>query len=419
MSAERLRIVILSEAYAEAMGYAGTCIPQTMAKHPELDVHYVTAGLPVYYSMQNFQETYGDFQKRLYKPGDVRDVDGYKVHYLDFYKTYGGVRLRALREKLEEINPHVVQVFGHITWGAVDAALLQRAVGYKLFTGNHTTASVYPLAGRNAPPWDPQRIVEFIKRGIPGRFVTTRSEMCYGATSDCSDVALRFFGASAKKLKTVPLGVDTDIFHPAKDDREREAAVELRRSLGVSDQEILCVYTGRFAADKNPLLLAQAVEGLRAAGEPYRAVFFGEGVQRDAIAACEGTVVRPFVHYSKLGDLYRAADMGVWPTQESTSMIDCAASGTPIVVNDTLAAVERVEGNGLQYRLNDVEDLKAKLLILKDPAKRQELGDFGARKMEDRFSWNALVQVRLDDYRAALGWPAQGSDCDVALERAA
>src|SRR5207247_669554 len=99
--------------------------------------------------------------------------------------------------------------------------------------------------------------------------------------------------------------------------------------------------------EKNPLLLARAVAELRAQGEQYRAVFFGDGVQREAIAHADGAVVRPFVHYSQLGDLYRAADIGVWPTQESTSMIDAAACGTAIIVNDTIAAVERVEGNGL------------------------------------------------------------------------
>ena len=38
-------------------------------------------------------------------------------------------------------------------------------------------------------------------------------------------------------------------------------------------------------------------------------------------------------------------------------MLDAAACGLPVVVNDTLRATERINGNGLQYRLNDVDDL--------------------------------------------------------------
>jgi glycosyltransferase involved in cell wall biosynthesis len=401
--ARPLRIVILSETYAQAMGYAGTCMPAALAKKPGVEVHYVTAGLPVYYNIENFDETYGAFQKGEFKPGDQAEVDGYVVHYLGCYRARGGVRMRGLREKLAALAPDIVQTFGHVSWAALDAALAQPSLGYRLFTGNHTTASVYPLARMKTRWWHPRRLKELVKRGLPGRFISRRMELCYGATADCSDVARRFFGVDPAKLRTVPLGVETEIFHPAADEEEREAARALRNSLGVGDEEILCVYTGRFTAEKNPLLLAQAVAGLRARGEPYRAVFFGEGVQRDAIAGADGAVVRPFVHYSGLGDLYRAADVGVWPTQESTSMIDAAACGTPIIVNDTIAAVERVEGNGLTYRLNDLADLERALLELKPAAARAALGAAGARKMAESFSWSALVEIRLKDYRHALG----------------
>ncbi|MBX9795994.1 glycosyltransferase family 4 protein [Sphingomonas sp.] len=398
-----ITVVILADAFAEAMGYAGSRIPASLAKKPGVSVHLVTAGIPVYAQMTDFQKTYAGIQKKGYPAGTVRDVDGFKVHYVDYIDAYGGVRMTGLGAKLAELKPDIVQVFSHTGWLPIDAARFQRKLGYKLFTGNHTTASVYPLATDPKPIFHPARLKELVRRGLPGRFISSRMELCYGATVDCSDVARRFFGVPAHKLKTVPLGVDTDIFHPAANDDERSAASALRRSLGVGDDEIMCVYTGRFAVDKNPLLMAQAVAAMRERGEPYRAVFYGDGTQRDEIAAVPGTIVNPFVHFSELGNVFRAADIGVWPTQESTSMIDCAASGTPIVVNDQLAAVERVRGNGLQYRLNDIDDLQAKLLELKDPARRAELGAFGARKMEDQFSWNALVQIRLDDYRKALG----------------
>lgn len=396
-----MRVVILNETLPEGMGYAGLAIPKTMKKLG-VDVHYVTAGLPVYHSMVNYEQTYGDFHKKGDSPGTVREIEGYPVHFLRHKKTYGGVRMHGLNEKLRELRPDVVQTFSHVAWAPLDAALLQQSHGYRLFTGNHTTASVYPLANMNAGLLHPKRIKEFLIRGLPGRFVSSRMEWCYGATVDCSRVAQDFFGVDPKKLKTVPLGVETDIFHPTQSDEERRTVIELRHELGVENDEILCVYTGRFSEEKSPLLLARAVAELREAGEPYRAVFFGEGIQRKQIEEIEGTIVRPFVHYAALGALYRAADIGVWPTQESTSMIDCAASGTPIIVNDTIAAVERVEGNGLRYRLGDIADLKRALLELFDPNLREKLGRAGAEKMEQNYSWRALVQIRLDDYQAAL-----------------
>lgn len=397
-----MRVVLLNESFPEGMGYAGTAIPKTM-RAMGVDVHYVTAGLPVYHGMPNYAETYGEFHRNIDLPGSTREVDGYQVHFLDYRLGFGGARLLGLREKLAELKPDIVQTLNHVAWPPLAAALNRRNGGYKLFTGNHTTASVYPLARMDAGPLNPLRIKEYLIRTLPGRFISRRIERCYGATSDCSEVARRFMGVPAEKLTTLPLGVETDVFHPATNPEEHARAKALREDLGVASEEIMCVYTGRFSDDKNPALLAEAVAEMRAAGAPYRAVFFGEGVQRDRLAGIEGTIVRPFVHYSGLADLYRAADIGVWPTQESTSMLDCAASGRPIVVNDTIAAVERVEGNGLTYRLNDNDDLKRALSALQSPETRFALGSVGAAKIVAKFSWQALVQVRIDDYAAAIG----------------
>jgi glycosyltransferase involved in cell wall biosynthesis len=114
-----------------------------------------------------------------------------------------------------------------------------------------------------------------------------------------------------------------------------------------------------------------------------------------------GCVTHPFVPVQELGDFYRAADIGVWPTQESMSMLDAAACGLPIIVNDTIAAVERIDGNGLKYKLGDVDDLVRALLELGDPLARQGLGSFGAKKMAG-FNWEAIARRRLQDYRTAL-----------------
>ncbi len=83
-------------------------------------------------------------------------------------------------------------------------------------------------------------------------------------------------------------------------------------------------------------------------------------------------------------------------------MLDAAACGLPIVVNDTLRAVERIQGNGLQYRLNDSGDLARVLTTLLDARKRDELGSLGARRMEREFSWRDLAARRLSDYETSL-----------------
>jgi hypothetical protein len=71
-----------------------------------------------------------------------------------------------------------------------------------------------------------------------------------------------------------------------------------------------------------------------------------------------------------------------------------------------LQAVERIQGNGLTYELNDQAALERVLSGLMDPNARKALGETGARRMSDLFSWEALVRRRASDYAAALGTAA-------------
>lgn len=98
-------------------------------------------------------------------------------------------------------------------------------------------------------------------------------------------------------------------------------------------------------------------------------------------------------------------------------MLDAAACGLPIVVNDTMNAPERVEGNGLTYALNDLNDLVRVLRSLRSKDERRKLGSVGANKMASNFSWESVTKRRLADYEAALRYGAplhetahQGSD---------
>jgi glycosyltransferase involved in cell wall biosynthesis len=110
-----------------------------------------------------------------------------------------------------------------------------------------------------------------------------------------------------------------------------------------------------------------------------------------------------FVLYHELYRYYQIADVGVWPAQESTSMLDAAATGLPIIVNDTMLAKERYEGNGLTYRLGDANDLAEQILKLyTDNNLRVTLGKEGRRKMQELYSWDKIAKEREEDYKADL-----------------
>jgi alpha-1,6-mannosyltransferase len=82
-------------------------------------------------------------------------------------------------------------------------------------------------------------------------------------------IAGRLIEAGVHNAIGLPLGVDTDIFHPTRADRDG-----LRRRLGVAPDERLLVFAGRPAREKRLDVLVGAVERL---GAPYKLLFVGAG----------------------------------------------------------------------------------------------------------------------------------------------
>lgn len=397
-----MKIVILSETFSKNMGYMVAMLPKYLARLGA-EVHVVTTDLSPYYQTQDFAKTYTEFSsKSQLVVGSVELHDGYTLHALPHHRVFGHLRIKGLKKKLSEIKPDITYSLPAIGWIPLEATLLKLLIDYKLFTGNHTTASVFPLSRRKKTLFDVAQVKNFLTRVIPGRFTSLFTEKCYGATEDCADIAVRFFGVEKSKIDVCPLGVDTELFHPLNTEDDFKERANFRSELGIGDDEIVCVYTGRFSDDKNPRVLGEAIARLVAQGEPYRAIFVGHGVQAESLKQLPGCTVFPFTPVENLPQYYRSADIGVWPTQESTSMLDAAACGLPLIVNDTLIATERIKGNGLTYHLNDVDDMVRVLLLLKDPSLRKKLGEAGAYKMATEFNWDSIARRRFNDFKAAL-----------------
>lgn len=391
-----MRIAIISETYTKGMGYLENCLPRFLA-NLGAEVHLITSPLSAYHQRTDAE---GLFEHILPESASSDD-DRVQVHLLKPEKRFAHVRFAGLYSTLARIRPHVVQTTVAIGWLPLEAAIAKWILGFKLFTGAHTAASTFPLARRDSTWADPEYIRCMAARFAPGRVVSLATEKCYAVTIDCADIASRFFGVQRSKVEIMHLGVDTGVFFPSSVGENPER-IALRAWLGYKPSDIVCIYTGKLTAEKNAAILAQAVCALRAQGLPFTGLFIGDGPQASAIRTAPFCTLLPFRPYSDLGQFYRAADIAVWPTNESTSMLDAAACGLPLVVSDGIAYRDHVNGNGLVVRMNDLSDLVSVLSQLANQDLRHTLGSRGAAKMAALFSWNLIAQRRFHDYLSAL-----------------
>lgn len=396
-----MKIVLMVESFTKNMGYIENVLPKYLARLG-VEVHVVSTTLPCYSYLQDFEETYPDLVN-LSSTATSEQLDGFTVHTLPYKRVVGHLQMQGWYQMLKDIAPHVVQTTVPIGWIPLDLALAKSKLGYKLFTGNHRSSSTFPLASMPHRTISPAEVRCFLTRSIPGRLASLVTEKCYCPNQDCAEIAWKFFGVQQQKVEVMFLGVDTDFFYPATDTPHiQQEHIETRQKLGFSPDDIICVYSGKFTETKNALILAQAIERLRAQGQKFVGLFIGNGVQKSEISKYPNCQILDFMPYHQLSTYYRAADIGVWPTNESISMLDAAACGLPLVVSDGIGYFDHIEGNGLVYHINNLDCLVDTLLQLKDHHKRAELGNIGSQKMKQMFSWESIARKRLIDYETSL-----------------
>jgi glycosyltransferase involved in cell wall biosynthesis len=398
-----MRIAVVADWFSEKMGYSENCLPKALASLGH-EVHLVTSDAQIYFDTPTYKATYEPFIGPPLVPRGVKQHDGYTLHRLAIGRDHplwrSGRYIKSLIPNLRSIKPDIVQTLDVDCQSTRDIALARRLIGCRLFLEAHTHASVYSKSG---PPRNVvARAWAIFSAGLR-HLASAASEKCYAISNDAAKVAVDHFGIEKEKIEVCSLGVDTDLFKPL-DDSTRAARQTFRAELGFAESDVVCVYTGRLTEDKGPLVLARAIDRLVARGLPFRGLFVGNGTPADLerIRACAGCVIRPFVPFRDLPPYYLAADVGVWPKQESTSQLDAAASGLPLVISNRTDVPERIDGNGLTYEENDDADLAARLESLRDPELRRRMGQIGSVRIRERFSWRVLAEKRVRDYQISL-----------------
>jgi glycosyltransferase involved in cell wall biosynthesis len=169
--------------------------------------------------------------------------------------------------------------------------------------------------------------------------------------ADCNFVPLRSLARELAaqgfaRTEVVGRGVDTVRFAPTK----RSAA--LRAAWGVDDQQLVMLYVGRLAREKNVALALHAFNMVRYLRPRTRMVVVGDGPLRRRL---EGEFpAAQFVGCLRdeaLAQAYASADLFVFPSETETFgnvTLEALASGLPVVGFDHAAVGEYVRhgGNG-------------------------------------------------------------------------
>lgn len=258
-------------------------------------------------------------------------------------------------------------------------------------------AYVEPVAGRILGGWGGARATRAAERYVRSLYGRMDATVAISPA-----LAGRLEGLGVDGVECVPLGVDLEVFNPAR------RSDEVRARMGAGPDDTLLVYAGRLDGEKRAKLVMDAFERLpEALGA--RLVLVGDGPFKEELrerAERNGRArVIPFMDSrDELAALLASSDIYVSAMPYETfglSVIEAQACGLPVVGVAGGAMVDRVpEGLGVG-RLGPVDSVDGLVenltAVIADPD-RAEMGRRGRALVEERFSWRATFTKMFDLY---------------------
>jgi alpha-1,6-mannosyltransferase len=221
--------------------------------------------------------------------------------------------------------------------------------------------------------------------------------------------AAEFARIGAQNVIRAPLGVDLEMFTPAR--RAREMG-----------QELLLVHCGRLSAEKKPQRSLNTLATLRANGVPARLVIAGDGPLRARLerrVARDGLPVT-FAGFvsgtAPLAALLASADIVLAPGPAETfglAALEALACGTPVVVSAESALPEVTGEAGASVAGDDLAAGVLAVLSRPEEARRAT-----ARARAEQFGWPAAVAAFLAVHSAQAAQSAQSAQAAQSAQSA-
>jgi alpha-1,6-mannosyltransferase len=226
-----------------------------------------------------------------------------------------------------------------------------------------------------------------------------RFDSVFALSENGGAAKLRSYGVP--EVGVVPLGVELGDFGPQRRDEN------LRRRLGLREDQPLLIYVGRLDGEKKPDVVVEAFRNL-----PHRLgaklALIGEGPLRDEIATLgdEAIIMPGYMRdRSELSRWLASADIYVSAMADETfgvSIVEAQASGLPVVGVAAGAMLDRVpESVGRLGPVSDAEAMTRNILAVweSDRAAAAER----ARALALEFSWDRSMEALFGTvYPAAL-----------------
>jgi 1,2-diacylglycerol 3-alpha-glucosyltransferase len=377
-----MRIGMLADTYKPHMS--------GITNYIELNKRYLEGAGHEVYIFTFGDEDYQDDEPRVIRSPGVPLVDtGY---YLSF--RYAKLA-KALLQTMDVVHVHHPFLSGRL------ALRYCRPLNIPIVFTNHTRYDLY--AQVYLPGLPPEISDGLLETYMPDFCAAV--DLVISPSAGMADVLRKF--KVETPIAIVPNGVDIQRFltvgNPAG-----------RSQLGLSAADLLLVYTGRLAPEKNLPFLLKAFGGVAQAVENAHLLLVGDGPEREKLADIvthTGLAHRIHfvgrVNYAELPAYLAMCDAFVTASVSEVhplSVIEAMAAGLPVMGIRSVGVGDTVQDNVTGFLSNeDLAAFTAKLTRLcLDTPLRRKMGQ-AARKVSERYAIERTTDLMLDHYERLFG----------------
>ena len=358
------------------------------------DVLVVSSSL--HYPLQNMRERYtleGLTDEDYDRTEGPQTIDGLRIlrlksafHYDDF------VYVRGIKKVLQDFQPDVV--FGHEprTIMPILGAWYKQKFGYVYFLDTHD----FFHKVQNHRWW--QRALRYAEyfwwRKWFVLYALKRADRIIAVAGECRTFLEKRHGISPERINDLPLGVETDYYIYREENRFRS-----REELGYTGQDVVLIFSGYMFRRKAIESLIDALSHLK--DLPLKLLLVGEGpedyireLKKHAAELHVDGQIRffGFASRKRMEELYCAADIGVWPGNNTLAILEAMSCRLPLVIADMQLSHLAGHENGILVPYADVGALeKALLKLATDRELRVKMGEKGAAAVRTQYSYAVLA----------------------------
>lgn len=388
-----MKILIAISYFQPDIGYAESKLAEQLTAQGHT-VEVVTSNY--YFPFPDFSSSVSSvLPSRSVKPGRKR-LNGYWINRKkQLFEIFARSLFFGVSDDLTRFQPNIVLAFGVTAPITLQLAQLKKDYKYKLFAIDSHLPSELESGNRFV-----KHVFYYFFRQVFSNFLNKNLDRVIALQEATKGIIKNVYGIS-KSVQLIPHGSDLNEFN-----FDKKARTKIRLANNWNEQDFVIIYTGKVIPSKGIELLFKAFNSLLNGGYKVRLLIVGDG-SREYTDEClsflevkyhQNVRWQGFIKQSLLYKYYSAADVAVWPLQESLAMNDAAACMLPFIANDQIGATLRVSNkNALLYTQGDSNDLATKIEYLyKHSSARKKMGQRGRELIEQKLSWQKLATRFID-----------------------